>query len=333
MKSLRILTIGGGTGTHMLLSGLKKYVPEVELSAIVTVADDGGSTGRLRDAFGYLPVGDFRMALTALAADTASESLLRDLFQYRFTKGDGLVGHNFGNLLLVALTDMLGSEEQAIIAAGKLLHTCGTVIPVTGEKLKLHARYNDGVIVKGESFIDGSSHGVHPDLRVEEMWVEPKVPASRFARDAINEADYLILGPGDLYTSTIANLVVPGVREAIVTADAKIIVIGSLMTKAGQTGGMTANEFVTELERYAGRKADYILLNNQTLPPEVLQIYAEEGEYPIRNDLDKTPNIVYADLLQPGRVHKSSSDLLKRSLLRHDSTKTADAIMNIIRGN
>lgn len=315
----------------MLLSGLKAYVPEVELSAIVTVADDGGSTGRLRDAFGYLPVGDFRMALTALAADTSSEALLRDLFQYRFTKGDGLEGHNFGNLLITALADILGSEEQALAAAGKLLHACGTVIPVAGEKLKLHAKYGDGTVVQGESLIDANALKLDTHARIEKVWVEPEVPASRFAREAIHEASHIILGPGDLYTSTIANLVVPGIREGLQQTDAKIIVIGSMMRKAGQTAHMTMRAQIEELERYIGRKADVILLNSAAYPQEILDIYAKEQEHPFHDDLPRAPHVKRSDLLLHERTHVLKGDKLRRSLLRHDPHKVAAAIMSVVR--
>ncbi len=331
MKQLRIVTIGGGTGTHMLLSGLKKYVPEVELSAVVTVADTGGSTGRLRDAFGFLPVGDSRMALTALSADNDSESLLRDLFQYRFEKGDGLAGHNFGNLFLTALTDLLGSEEQALLAAGKLLHVCGNVIPVAGEKLNLLARYEGGVIAEGESIIDMNGLHLPPTTRIERIWIEPEVPASRFAREAIHEATHIILGPGDLYTSTIANLVVPGIREALELSDASIVVIPSLMTKAAQTSKMTLSAQLKELERYSGRSADLILLNSTAFPKELLEHYAGEHEFPFFDDLPKASHIIRADLLRSEPVIEEKGDVSRRSLLRHDPHKVAATIMSAIR--
>lgn len=331
MKPLRIVTIGGGTGTHMLLSGLKAYVPEVELSAIVTVADSGGSTGRLRDAFGFLPVGDSRMALTALAANSDSESLLRDLFQYRFNRGEGLLGHNFGNLLLTALTDILGSEEQALMAAGKLLNACGSVIPVAGEKLNLLAQYDNGVVAEGEAIIDANGLNLTPHTKIERVWIEPQVPASRFAREAIHEASYIILGPGDLYTSTIANLVVPGIKEALELSDAKIIVIPSLMTKAAQTAKMTLKAQLDELERYSGRKADIILMNSVPFPEAMLKLYEAEHEFPFRDDLPHAKHIVRKDLLQRELVKKEAGDVLRRSLLRHDPHKVAAAIMASIR--
>ncbi len=329
--AINIVTIGGGTGTHMLLSGLKKYVPEIELSAIVSVADDGGSTGRLRDVFGYLPVGDFRMALAALSSDTHTEALLRDLFQYRFAKGEGLVGHSFGNLLLVALTDMLGSEEQALLAAGKLLHAHGTVIPVSGEKLHLLAEYDSGHIVRGESLIDVNHDENMRKARIVKTWVEPEVPASRFAKETIHNADYILLGPGDLYTSTIANLVVPGIKEAFGTSSAKIILLGSLMTKRAQTNGMHSVDFQHEIERYIGRPVDYVLLNSALLPSNIVELYATEGEYPVKDTHPKNNEcIVRSDLLQKTKIQNVIGDEVRRSLIRHDSHKTAAAIMEIV---
>ncbi len=155
----KIVVIGGGTGTHTLLRGLKKYSDTIEIKAIVTMADSGGSTGRLRDEFGYLPVGDARMALTALARESeAHDEILRELFLYRFDRGEGLSGHTLGNLFLVALTDILGSEAKAIEAAGAVLATCGDVIPVTADNVHLEAEYSTGAILKNEHDIDGGTH-------------------------------------------------------------------------------------------------------------------------------------------------------------------------------
>ena len=155
MDKKKVVVIGGGTGTHTVLRGLKHYQAQIDISAVVTMADSGGSTGRLRDEFGYLPVGDVRMALTALASDIdKNEELMRELFLYRFNKGEGLSGHNFGNLLLVALTDILGSEDLAIKAAGKILRIEGKVEPVTIAKADLVAKYEDGVELVGEHAID-----------------------------------------------------------------------------------------------------------------------------------------------------------------------------------
>jgi uncharacterized cofD-like protein len=327
----KILTIGGGTGSHVLLSGLKKFVHEgrgIELSAIVTVADDGGSTGRLRDAYGYLPVGDFRMALCALAHDEGQELLLRDLFQYRFNKGD-VKGHNFGNLFLTALTDMLGSEEAALAAAGKLLRADGEVIPVSGEQVVLCAEFEDGTTLCGEHVLDdlGSldiNHG-----RILRVFTEEESHASRFAIDAILAADVIVLGPGDLYTSTIANLVVGGVGDALCRSSAKIVVLPSLMTKAGQTDGMGSREWTEELEKYIGRPADVVIVNSSTLPKDLLENYATEKEFPIVDNFGDDARVIRADILAPIASKKNNSDTVKRSLLRHDPAKTAEIIRSL----
>ena len=189
MKKQNVVVIGGGTGTHVVLRGLKKFKNLLNISAVVTMADSGGSTGRLRDEFGYLPVGDVRMALTALARDVDQhEELLRELFLYRFDKGEGLSGHNFGNLLLVALTDILGSEEEAIKSAAKVLRVQGQVVPVTNEKVDLVALYDDGVEVIGEHKIDQVQDS-HSGRKIDKLSITPSASISTSAKKVIEEAD------------------------------------------------------------------------------------------------------------------------------------------------
>ena len=207
MKKQNVVVIGGGTGTHTVLRGLKQYQKQLNVSAVVTMADSGGSTGRLRDEFGYLPVGDVRMALVALASDVdEQEELLRKLFLYRFDKGDGLSGHNFGNLLLVALTDILGSEEAAIRAAARVLRVRGTVVPVTTEKVDLVATYDDGTQVIGEHNIDEPTTK-RAQYKITELSITPQASISEAAESTILDADLIVLGPGDL-------VVARDVREA-----------------------------------------------------------------------------------------------------------------------
>lgn len=331
MTDKQIAVIGGGTGTHTILRGLKRYQKRVGLSAIVTMADSGGSTGRLRDEFGYLPVGDVRMALAALASDIDQhEELLRELFLYRFDKGNGLSGHNFGNLLLVALTDILGSEERAIEAAARVLRVQGNVVPVTTEKVDLVAVYADGVTVVGEHAIDEPTEDRLRE-RIVELSVTPSATISTRAEAVLLDADLIVLGPGDLYTSVLANCVVDGVADAIRHSTAKVVYVCNLMTKAGQTTGMGVAEHVAEITKYIKRTPDYVIVNTAPLPPDLLARYAEDGEYPVVFNYEGNGvRIIPADLLAGEVVETASGDVLKRSLIRHDSRKLARKIMDLV---
>ena len=331
MEKQRVVVIGGGTGTHTVLQGLKRYQKQIDLSAVVTMADSGGSTGRLRDEFGYLPVGDVRMALAALARDEDHhEDLLRQLFLHRFDKGNGLSGHNFGNLLLVALTDILGSEEEAIRAAGKVLRVEGRVVPVTTEKAHLTATYADGKEVTGEHEIDEPPEERHPHA-ITHLAVTPKVSIGERAEDVLLNADVIILGPGDLYTSVLANIVVEGVPDAIQHSQAHLMYVSNLMTKTGQTAGMGVAEHLKEIAKYVGRVPDHVLINSASFPKDLLKRYEEDNEHPV--ELNYTGNdtkVVEADLLATEAVQTAAGDVLKRSLIRHDSRKLAREIMKLI---
>lgn len=328
----RIVTIGGGTGTYTVLRGLVSLDPLPVLKAIISVADSGGSTGMLRDEFGYLPVGDMRMALVALADSENGRNLLRDLFLYRFSKGAGLAGHNFGNLFLVAMTDILGSEEQAIEYAAKVLRVKGGVIPVSKDDVQLVAEYSDGTTLRGETHIDEQDDGHDGTARIERAYLDPSGSITESARSAILGADMIVLGPGDLYTSTIANLLVEGVPEALSKTDAKIVYVGNLMSKYGQTIGLTAGEHVKEIARYAGRTPDVVLLNSTPIDESMLAAYGKEHAEPIVDDLPDGIGyrVVRADLLSNEIVEKKSGDTLKRSLVRHDSHKIARALAGIL---
>lgn len=326
-----VVVIGGGTGTHVLLRGLKRYQKKLSLAAIVTMADSGGSTGRLRDEFGYLPVGDVRMALAALASDLdADEELLRELFLYRFNRGNGLSGHNFGNLLLVALTDILGSEEEAIRAAAKVLRVQGKVVPVTTERVDLVATYADGVTLTGEHLIDEPS----PDRfeeRIVSLSVMPPASISAHAERVILDADLIVLGPGDLYTSVLANCVIEGVADAIRHSTARVAYVSNLMTKAGQTSGMGVAEHLAEIVRYTGRQPDFVIVNTAALPEDLLARYAADGEYPVSFNYEGAETrVIPGDLLTGEVIETASGDVLKRSLIRHDPRKLARKLLDII---
>lgn len=326
-----VVVIGGGTGTHTVLTGLKQYQDTVDLTAIVTMADSGGSTGRLRDEFGYLPVGDVRMALAALASDDdAHDELVRRLFLHRFEKGNGISGHNFGNLFLVALTDILGSEEEAILAAARVLRVRGKVIPVTTEHVHLVATYADGTTVTGEHDIDEPMEDKN-GTRITELSVTPQAAINPNAKDAIRNADLIVLGPGDLYTSVLANCVVDGVADAIRASAAKVVHVTNLMTKAGQTSGMGVQEHVDELTRYVGRTPDVVVANSSTFPSELLEKYAEEAEYPVvLNCTNGSCEVIRGDLVAKEEVVTAKGDVLKRSLIRHDPHKLAEVLISIL---
>ena len=328
---LRVVTVGGGTGTHTILKGLKRYHERADLRAIVTMADSGGSTGRLRDEFGHLPVGDVRMALAALAADVEShDELVRELFLYRFAKGEGLSGHNFGNLLLTALTDILGSEVAAIESASRILRVRGTVLPVTTDNVHLQAEYDDGVVLVGEHDIDEPTEE-RTNNRITHLSVTPHACINPAAATALAEADLIVFGPGDLYTSILANCVVDGFAEALRASEATTVFVANLMTKAGQTTGMTLSDHVRELEAYIKRSVDCVLVNNAQLPEELLKRYAAAYEYPVVADVEclVEQEVIAADLLVREQVVLQSGDTLKRSLIRHDSDRLAAAVMEL----
>lgn len=331
MNKKRVVAIGGGTGTHTVLRGLKHYQDKIDISAVVTMADSGGSTGRLRDEFGCLPVGDVRMALAALASDIDEhEELVRKLFLYRFEKGNGLSGHNFGNLLLVVLTDILGSEEAAIHTAGRMLQVQGVVTPVTTKKVNLVATYDDGVVVQGEHDIDEPTRE-RADHSIAGLSVYPSATISESAKGVIAKADLIVLGPGDLYTSVLANCVVGGVAEAVCSSSAKKVYVCNLMTKLGQTSGMGVAEHVSEIKKYLGCVPDYVLVNTGVLPPELVAKYANDKEYPVIFNYEAEDcRVIPADLLATEAVQTAQGDVLKRSLIRHDSDKLAGKLVELI---
>jgi uncharacterized cofD-like protein len=333
MSKKQVVVVGGGTGTHTVLRGLKHYADEVSLTAIVSMADSGGSTGRLRDEFGQLPAGDVRNALTALAADSdVEDALLRQLFLYRFNRGEGLYGHNFGNLFLTVLTDILGSEVAAIKAAARILRVSGQVVPVTTDNTHLQAIYADGTVVVGEHDIDEGYDFPRRTLRITELSLTPMATINPEAREAILQADLIVLGPGDLYTSVLANAVVSGFKESITEAQGQIVYVCNLMSKAGQTTGMHAKEHVTEVMRYIGREPDAMIVNNTPLPHALVQAYEAEGDHPVLMNCDsQTLHVLEAPLLAEEEIKTMAGDVMKRSLIRHDSHKLAKVLQSLFR--
>lgn len=318
----RIVTIGGGTGTFVVLSGLRT-LPNVSLSAIVTVADDGGSTGRLRDAYGFLPPGDARQALVALSKESG---VLRDLFAYRFSKGD-VAGHNLGNLFITALTDLLGSNEAGLAEASQILRVEGSVIPATEGPATLVATFSDGTEIIGQNTISESGTAIR---RITNLRLAEPLPITSAAAEVIQVADCIILGPGNLYSSTVAALLGEGMRTAITSSSAKLVYIANLFTTVGETDGYVLSDLVREVTSYAGRAPDHVIVHDGGFTPEVLEWYAKEGERPIVDDLTDDVRVVRGPLASVNVVPPIENDPIRRSLMRHDPSLVAGALSALL---
>ncbi len=327
----KIVCIGGGTGTFVVLKGLKKF--PCKLSAIVSMSDSGGSNKRIRDEFGLLPTSDIRQCLVALSDESNGVSLLRQLFMYRFEKGEGISGMTFGNLFMAALSDILGSQQEAIKQTGKVLRIHGSVIPVSFTKTNLVATYEDGSKVSEEHFIDEPNHD--GALKITDIALKPEAQANPEAIQAIHNAQVVILGPGDLYTSVIPNLLVKGVTEALQETKATVVYVMNLMTKYGQTYNFTAKNHVAVLEGILGRSIDVVVMNNQPMPDDVLDVYKKHHELPVFDDLKDSTHfeILREPIISDMLATQSKSDTLIRSLIRHDSDKLANVIVSKILKN
>lgn len=320
LKIKKIVLIGGGTGSYTILKGLKAYTKrdEGDLTAIVSMMDSGGDTGRLRDEYGILPPGDLRRCLVALSEET---ELVKKLFQYRFSKGS-LRGRSFGNMFFTALTDILGSDERAIKEISKILKIRGKVLPVTLDKVDLCVKLENGVIVRGEMNIDIPKH--NPKLRIEQAFLDPPANAYRDAVDAIEKADLLIIGPGDLYTSVIPNLLVKGIPRAIKNFKAKKIYICNLMTKYGETYNFTATDHIRTIEKYLGKRVfDYVIVNNSNAPKKLLEKYEKEKSYPVEYNIQEIYKLGVKKVIEADVMNK-------RFLIRHNSEKIAKKIIELI---
>lgn len=322
MNKTKIVVIGGGTGTFVVLSGLKKY--DLDISVIVSMMDSGGSTGRLRDQLGVLPPGDLRQCLVALS--DASE-LWRELFLYRFNSGD-LKGHNFGNIFITALEKNAVNYQEVVDTAAFILKIKGKVIPVTFDKVHLGATYEDGETLEKEGIIDVA---FHKTSRIDKAYLKPKAGANKAALAALKRADYIVMGPGDLYTGIIPNLLVDDIAETIRCSKSKIIYIANLFTKHGQTTEYTVENHVADIEKYLGRKIDMILINNGKIPAAIVNYYRTHNEIPVADDLINGRKIYRDDLLSTVKYSKPKGDSLPRSVIRHDSDKVAAAIYSIVK--
>lgn len=325
-NDIKIAVIGGGTGSFTLLSSLKDHTSEI--AALVNMADDGSSTGILRDELGVLPPGDVRQCLVALSR----EPRIRDLFSYRFDEGS-FKGHAFGNLFLAALERMTGDFAAGVELASDILNIVGTVEPITLTNVHLAMESSDGEVIKGEFLIgDTDFKNTRP-----KMWLEPEAKANPKALAAIYQADMVIIAPGNLYASIAPALIVSGVGEALQKTDAFCVYVSNLVTKPGQTDGYTVSDFVEEIERLAGGSfIDAVLFNTEQPSDELLSKYAKEGELRVEYDAEKLHDAPYiaagADLLSGKpwtNINKTDPIGTHRTLIRHDSDATASALIEL----
>lgn len=310
----KIVVLGGGTGLSTLLRGLKTY--SANITAIVTVADDGGSSGRLRREIGVLPPGDIRNCLAALADE---EKLLTELFQYRFRLGDGLAGHSFGNLFLTVMSEVTGDIERAIAASSKVLAVRGQVLPSTLSDMRLWAELADGRRIEGESNITEAQGKI-----VQIGCTPANPPALPKAIQALQEADYIIIGPGSLYTSIIPNLLVPEITETLARSKALRIYVCNIMTQPGETDGYTVADHIRTLDRVVGQKLfDAVLVQKTSPSAQSLIRYAQESSHPVFFDREDVMRLgrraIVANVMDEDEftgLVRHNSDRLARILLR-----------------
>jgi uncharacterized cofD-like protein len=305
----KIVVVGGGTGLSVLLRGIKAYTDNI--TAVVTVGDDGGSSGRLRREMGVPPPGDFRNCIVALSD---SETLVTDLFQYRFSQGEGLEGHNFGNLFIVAMVEVTGSFDKALSESGKVLAVRGQIVPATVANVRLSARLSDGRVVTGESNIPLSGAGI------EELILEPKRPTAHpKAVEAILDADIVVMGPGSLFTSILPNLMVPGITRALSESRATKVYVCNVATQEGETDDYSVADHLEALQRHTHDKiTDFVIANERNG-----DIGSDVGEKFV---IDDGREVAHATIL-----HEEIAD--PAHPVRHSSEGLARAIMSLYHGN
>ncbi|MCH7322867.1 YvcK family protein [Solibacillus sp. MA9] len=307
-KKTRIVVIGGGTGLSTVLRGLKLH--SFDITAIVTVADDGGSSGRLRDDYDIPPPGDVRNVIAALSD---VEPLVEQMFQFRFSQSNDLNGHSLGNLMLTALTEITGDFNHAIAEMSKVLNVHGKVVPAANKKVTLHAELTDGTTIVGESKIP-SGHAPIKRVFLEPSNLKP-LPA---AIHAIERADFILIGPGSLYTSIIPNLLVKGIGQAVVKAKGEKIYIANLMTQQGETINYSVSQHIEAIHEHVGESfIESVLFNEKDLPPAIYAHYREENADPVHFDVEK--------LTQMGlKIIKKEIALIEDGTVRHDAKNLAD---------
>lgn len=311
MKNPNIVALGGGTGLSNLLCGLKKHTSG--LTAVVTVTDDGGSSGMLRRELGILPPGDIRNCLVALSEE---ESLMAQLFQYRFPYVGSLSGHSFGNLFLTAMSALAGGFDKGIARAGEVLAIRGRVLPVTLRSVTLKAKLSDGRTIQGETNISSSSSNV------KKLSIHPfPPPAAPAVLEAIASADAIALGPGSLFTSVISNLLVDGIVPALIKSPAPKIYICNIMTQPGETSAYRVSDHISAIERHACKGIiDYAIVNTAPLPARLTKKYAKSGSFPVQVDKIRFKNVTVI----------GENVISDRVFAHHDSKKLASLIIKLI---
>ncbi len=321
----KVVVMGGGTGTFSILTGLKKY--PLELTALVAMADDGGSTGILRDELGVLPPGDVRQCLVALSRES---KLMRELMNYRFERGS-LRGHNFGNLFLSALEKSTGSFDKAVERASEILRIDGHVVPATLQKVTLVAELTTGRKIMGQGAVYEANL-----TKLRRISLKPKARANPKALRAIKEADAIIFAPGHFYSSIIPNLLVKGISQAVCKSRAKKIFICNLMSKTGQTGDFTVYDFVDRIKEFLGCDFDYVIYNNRRPSGWLLKRYAREKEHLVPTVLKKQKHAFSEKFIGGNLLNKKITltrypDLLKRNLIRHNPEVAARLIVKLLK--
>lgn len=312
-RGSNVVVMGGGTGLSVLLRGLKDYTSNI--TAIVTVADDGGSSGRLREEFDVLPPGDIRNCLVALAD---AEPLMSKLFQFRFQEGEHLKGHSFGNLFITAMSKVTGDFEQAVKESSKVLAIRGKVIPSTLSKIKLVAEHQNGDVTKGESKI--------PEKKtpIQKVYLEPRdCEATEEALEAIREADVIVLGPGSLYTSIMPNLLINGIFQEVSRSRVLKIYICNVMTQAGETDGYKASDHLKAIVRHTTPEiVNACIINTARVPDRLLEKYKEENAVPVEPDRDTIRKMGYKVI--------GANIIDTEEVVRHDPHRLSRIIMNLI---
>ncbi|MCX6761495.1 MAG: YvcK family protein [Candidatus Moranbacteria bacterium] len=327
-KIKKVVTIGGGTGSFMLLSGLKNY--PIELSAIVSMADDGGSTGILRDELGVLPPGDVRQCLAALSG---ASDIMRTLMTYRFEEG-GLKGHNFGNLLLSALEKITGNFSAGVTEAAKILNIKGEVIPVADKEVNLFIELKNGKLIKGENEV---RHNFEiKKAGIKKSFLKPIVKANKKAVQKILEADLIVIGPGDYYGSIMPNFLVQGISEALRNTKAVVVFNCNLVNRKGQTDNFTLDDYANLVNEQIGKeRIDFVTFNTKEPGKNLIKKYEEESmlvDFGEEKDQKRTYRIIKTDLLSDKKVRYSKADAIAatRAFIRHDSEKLARVLMVIL---